>query len=173
MLSAVPDFHIKPLVFFPEHFEQVATWHHQECERQGLKSTLSLRRQRLQLHVQNRSLPQTLIALSANQVIGCVSLVNYSFRSAPSVTATSVNVPPSAKLLWLSNLFVTEALRERGVGSKLIEAAIVYAATLGSKELWLSAAPEFTEFYRNRNWVIQRATRLGGRPVNILRRVWD
>jgi N-acetylglutamate synthase-like GNAT family acetyltransferase len=172
MLSATPDLHIKPLAFFPEHFEQVAAWHHQECERQGLKSTLSLRRQRLQLHVQNKSLPQTLIALLSGQVIGCVSLVNYSYRAHQPTAVERPGVDASSKLIWLSNLFVVEVCRERGVGSSLIEAAIHYAATLGTKELWLSAA-EFTEFYQHRGWEIQRRTGLGGRPVNIMRRTWE
>lgn len=162
------DIHIKPLAFTPEFFQQVAAWHHQECERQGLKSSLELRQQRLQLHIQNKAVPQTLVALAQQKPIGCVSLVNYNFRADNSVLiprSTSHLVAP----LWLSNLFVRENIREQGIGSLLIDAAVNYARTLGMDELWLSAA-EFTEFYQKRGWEITRRTRLGGRVVNIMKR---
>lgn len=147
---------IKPLEYLPEHSGQVAIWHHQECERQGLRSSLALRRQRLELHLQQRTLPKTLVAQLAGEPAGCVSLVRYALGQSDA-----------ASPLWLANLFVVETLRNRGIGSALIDAAILYARQLAFTELWLSAS-DYTAFYQKRGWRIVRKTRLGGRQVNIM-----
>ncbi len=61
-----------------------------------------------------------------------------------------------------------DKLRQQGFGNVLIEAAKKYALDFGAKELWLSAS-EFTDYYQKRGWEIIRKTRLGGRPVNVMR----
>ena len=152
---------IKPLETLPEHIAIIAAWHHQECERQGLRSTLALRRQRLQLHVQHNAIPKTLVAVLAGEPVGCVSLVRYSFSGGET-----------ALPVWLSNLFVLEALRRQGIGEALINAAISYVKQLAFTELWLSAA-DYTDFYHRRGWTVTRQARLGGRDVNIMRLAID
>lgn len=147
----------------PEFFAQVAYWHHQECERQGLKSTLALRQQRLVLHVKETAIPKTLIILQRGELVGCVSLVNYTYRSSERMPKVSSDSP-----VWLSNLFVVETQREKGIGSALIEAAKKYAHDLGLSELWLSAT-DYTDYYQKRGWEIIRRTRLAGRQVNVMR----
>jgi N-acetylglutamate synthase-like GNAT family acetyltransferase len=162
-VKKVPDTIHCTLESKPEFFAQVAQWHHQECERQGLKSTLALRQQRLVLHMRDDLIPKTLIALHGDQLVGCVSLVDYTYRSSermPKVT--------SASPVWLSNLFVQEAHRYQGIGNSLIEATKAYARTLGLEELWLSAT-DYTEYYQDRGWEIVRRTKLGGRQVNVMR----
>jgi N-acetylglutamate synthase-like GNAT family acetyltransferase len=158
-----PELQIALLENHPEFFAQVACWHHQECERQGLKSTLALRQQRLVLHVKESLIPKTLIILRAGELVGCVSLVNYTYRSSERMPKVSSDSP-----VWLSNLFVVESQREQGVGSALIEAAKHYAHDLGLSELWLSAT-DYTDYYQKRDWEIVRRTRLGGRQVNVMR----
>jgi N-acetylglutamate synthase-like GNAT family acetyltransferase len=157
------DIKVQLLQHIPEHFVQVATWHHQECERQGLQSTLAIRQQRLLLHVQHNAIPKTIIALQGKTPVGCVSLVNYSYR-----TDSSVLIPANSANLWLSNLYVVVEKRQQGLGNLLIEAAKKYAQDFGANELWLSAA-EFTDYYQKRGWEIVRKTRLGGRQVNVMR----
>lgn len=163
------DLKVQLLQHLPEHFAQVAAWHHQECERQGLQSTLAIRQQRLLLHVQHNAIPKTIIALRGKTPVGCVSLVNYSYRADSSVliparSVSSANGTP----IWLSNLYVVNEQRQQGLGNLLIEAAKKYAQDFGANELWLSAA-EFTDYYQKRGWEIVRKTRLGGRPVNVMR----
>lgn len=162
-----PTSFIAPDIFFleqkPEFFAQVAQWHHQECERQGLKSSIALRQQRLVLHVQRSTIPKTLIALRNNQVIGCVSLVNYTYRSSERMPKVASESP-----VWLSNLFVLENLRHQGIGNALIDAAKNYAQNLDMEELWLSAT-DYTDYYQKRGWEIVRRTKLGGRQVNVMR----
>lgn len=147
----------------PEHFAQVASWHHQECERQGLQSSLAIRQQRLLAHVQQHRLPKTIVAVRAGQLLGCVSLVRYGYRSRESHPSSANDHP-----VWLSNLYVPERNRQRGLGNLLIEAVKKYARELGLEELWLSAA-EYTDYYRKRGWQVVRRTRLGGRSVNVMR----
>ncbi|MFC3116134.1 GNAT family N-acetyltransferase [Cellvibrio fontiphilus] len=147
----------------PEFFAQVAQWHHQECERQGLKSSLALRQQRLVMHVRDNHIPKTLIALQNNQLVGCVSLVDYTYRSSERMPKVTTESP-----VWLSNLFVQENYREQGIGNQLIDAAKDYAQSLGLEELWLSAT-DYTDYYQKRGWEIVRRTKLGGRQVNVMR----
>ncbi len=147
----------------PQHFAAVAQWHHQECERQGLTSTLPLRQQRLLLHVQQDHIPKTFIAMREGHLLGCVSLVNYTYRSSERMPKVSSPSP-----VWLTNLFVLSHLREQGIGNTLIDAAKNYATELGLTELWLSAT-DFTDYYQKRGWEIVRRTRLGGRQVNVMR----
>ena len=147
----------------PEHFAQVAAWHHQECERQGLQSTLAIRQQRLLLHIQHTAIPKTIIAFQGKKPVGCVSLVNYTYR-----TDSSVLIPANSAKVWLSNLYVIDEKRQQGFGNLLIEAAKKYSQDFGASELWLSAA-EFTDYYQKRAWEIVRKTRLGGRQVNVMR----
>jgi N-acetylglutamate synthase-like GNAT family acetyltransferase len=147
----------------PSHIAQVANWHHQECERQGLKSSLALRQQRLMLHVQSSSIPKTFIALRAGELVGCVSLVNYTYRTSQRMPKVSSPSP-----VWLSNLYVPGYTRRLGIGGQLIEAAKDYARELQQGELWLSAS-EYTEYYQKRGWQIERKTRLAGTPVNVMR----
>jgi len=112
------DIKIQLLEQFPEHFAQVAAWHHQECERQGLQSTIATRQQRLLLHVQHNAIPKTIIALKGKTILGCVSLVNYRYQ-----TDNSVLIPVNSAPIWLSNLFVVDEKRHQGLGNLLIEAA--------------------------------------------------
>jgi N-acetylglutamate synthase-like GNAT family acetyltransferase len=153
---------ITPLKNSPDYFSQVALWHHQECERQGLKSTLELRRERLIKHIQSESIPKTFIATINNELVGCVSLVNYAY-GRDSVRAKITETP-----LWLSNLFVQPEYRNRGIGNQLIEKAKTYAKELKLTELWLTAT-KFTDYYQKRGWQIARKTRLGGKQVNVMR----
>lgn len=153
---------IFPLKNSPGIFSQVALWHHQECERQGLKSTLELRRERLLKHIHSESIPKTFIATIDDHLVGCVSLVNYAYgRDTPRAKITDTP-------LWLSNLFVQTEYRNRGIGNQLIEKAKSYARELQLNELWLTAT-EYTNYYQKRNWEIARKTRLGGKQVNVMR----
>lgn len=153
---------ITPLKNSPEYFSQVALWHHQECERQGLKSTLELRRERLLKHIQSESIPKTFIATINDELVGCVSLVNYAY-GRDSIRAKITDTP-----LWLSNLFVKPECRNQGIGNQLINKAKSYARELNLTELWLTAT-EFTDYYQKRDWKIARKTRLGGKQVNVMR----
>lgn len=166
VVKKIPDIEHRTLESQPEFFAQVAHWHHQECERQGLKSTLALRQQRLALHMRESAIPKTLIALQSAQLVGCVSLVDYTYRSSERMPKVTSDSP-----VWLSNLFVQEKYRYQGIGNSLIDAAKQYAQDLNLEELWLSAT-DYTDYYQKRGWEIVRRTKLGGRQVNVMRMVF-
>lgn len=161
-LFSVPGLTLSPLEQWPALFAQVALWHHQECARQGIQSSLLLRQQRLVQHLQAPQIPKTLVALREGELMGCVSLVSYSYR--PRARQALVANDDS---VWLSNLFVQEAYRRRGIGTALVQGACAYARQLGLVDLWLSAS-DFTDFYLARGWRIERQSRLGGKPVNVM-----
>ncbi len=153
---------LSPLEQWPALFAQVAQWHHQECARQGIQSSLLLRQQRLVQHLQAAQVPKTLIALRDGELVGCVSLVSYSYKARSRQAAFA-----SDESVWLSNLFVLEGRRRLGIGTHLVEGACAYARQLGLVDLWLSAS-EYTDFYLARGWRVERQSRLGGRPVNVM-----
>lgn len=155
---------ISPLTDCESHLERVASWHHQECLRQGLTSNLHLRRSRLSLHLQNQLLPKSFIASVNDEPIGCVSLVNYTYKAEVDANQPNCLEHP----VWLSNLYVEPNYRDRGVGQQLINACADYARKHGIKELWLSAS-DYTQYYLKRGWCVIRQTKLGGAKVNIMR----
>jgi GNAT superfamily N-acetyltransferase len=157
-------FVIEPLIREPIQLQRVAMWHHQECLRQGLRSDLAIRLSRLQLHLLPGIIPVTLIAYCEGSMVGCVSLVNYTYK--PSDVDKSDGQPHP---VWLSNLFVDTPHRNLGIGERLINAAIDYAQCNCIDGLWLSAS-EYTEYYEKRGWSIVRRTRLGGVKVNVMYR---
>lgn len=128
-----------------------------------MHSTFAVRQQRLLTHVQQHPIPKTFILLRGPELLGCVSLVNYTYRSSERMPKVASSSP-----LWLSNLFVTDCERQQGFGNVLVEAAKKYARQLQQSELWLTAA-DYTDYYEKRGWAITRRTRLGGRPVNVMR----
>lgn len=155
---------IRALYQHPELLGQVAAWHHRECLRQGLQTTLAKRKERLQKHLcADHPIPQTWLALDAGRLIGCISLVSYHLKSSETPS-------PGAEPLWLSNLYVEPAFRRRGVGSDLIRFTEAYARRVGECELWLMAS-EYTDFYRTRGWQLVRRARVARRSVNVMRRV--
>ena len=162
MFPVLKNLRVQPLVQVQECFALIAGWHHQECARQGLTSSLSLRQARLKSHLESQTIPQTLVAFDGDEVVGCVSLIHY--RASSSNSSTNGELSP----VWLSNLFVRETLRRQGIGEFLINAALMYAKDVGCAELWLSAV-DYTDYYQKRGWKIIRQTRLGGRVVNVMK----
>lgn len=160
MTPAHPSITTKPLSAAPEWLEQVAAWHHQECERQGLTSSYELRLSRLKAHLQLKRFPYTLLAFTQNQLIGCVSLVQYHLQNISSQPATDVPV-------WLSNLYIERSQRKKGLGEALISAVLHYLKCLGYTECWLTA-DECTAYYQKRGWQVIRQVQLGGKAVNVM-----
>lgn len=107
-------------------------------------------------------LPVTLLAREGERALGCVSLVHY--HSAAKRRATGTN---TVERVWLSNLYVLEPLRGRGLGNALINGARDYARQLGVKALWLFT-DEWQDFYRKRGWCEVGDARVSGSNVAIL-----
>jgi GNAT superfamily N-acetyltransferase len=155
--------HRVSLASCPDYLDQVATWHHRECLRQGLQSHQDKRRERLLQHLIGCAcVPQTWLALEpgSGDLIGCVSVVSYHLGARPGT-------PQADTPLWLSNLFVAPEWRRQGVASGLIEGVRQFSRELGMTGLWLTATDQ-SEFYRRRGWQLVRRAKLGGRWVNVM-----
>lgn len=147
---------IQPLSCAPAALEQLALWHHRECLRQGLESSLERRRAYLAKHLGPEPLPFTLVALDAKaQPLGCVSLVRYSSAASPHPR------------VWLSNLYVVQAHRRLGLGQALLDRALEGARQLNLDQLWLFTDQRI-DYYRHRGWQTMGEARLGGSGVRIM-----
>ncbi|WP_041524936.1 GNAT family N-acetyltransferase [Gilvimarinus agarilyticus] len=157
------DWYRVSLTECPDYLDQVATWHHRECIRQGLQSRPEVRRERLLQHLTGAaSVPHTWLALTRSnaQLIGCVSVVSYHLGARPGT-------PDTDTPLWLSSLFVLPDYRGQGVASDLIGGVLKFAGQLGMPSLWLTATDQ-SEFYRRQGWQLVRRAKLGGRWVNVM-----
>ncbi len=86
--------------------------------------------------------PLTLVALEGEAFMGTASVI-YS------------NAEPLCGFApWLSALWVEPAARRRGIGSDLIDAAVVRCRALGCAELFLSSYDRTIAFYEKRQWQI-------------------
>lgn len=63
---------------------------------------------------------------------------------------------------WIAALWVDEDRRRRGLGARLLDAAVVRAAALGVTRLRLVAEPDLAEFYEACGW---RMLEGGGRAL--------
>ena len=149
---------IQPLSLHPQALDQLALWHHRECLRQGLESSLERRRDYLARHLGPEPLPYTLVALEGTESIGCVSLVRYQSATSPSSPQSRV---------WLSNLYVAEPHRRRGLGQKLLESASSHARQLHLPQLWLFT-DRHIDYYQKRGWQPEGKARVGKGKVQIM-----
>lgn len=145
----------------PRLLATVAGWHHRHCVQKGIHSSLERRQAQLQTHLSSdKPLPVTLIAQKGEHALGSVSLVQYRSPAAPFRKSTGGRV-------WLSNLYVREPLRGRGIGDALINQARAYARKHGVVTLWLFT-DEWQDFYRKRGWREAGDAQLSGSNVAIL-----
>lgn len=161
MPEPVKPYHIICLSQIASKVDQVAKWHHEECLRQGLNSHFEQRKERLNKHLLQQEIPRTWVAVINSELCGCASLVSYQ---ATSTKDLDVNSP-----LWLSNLYVPESFRCRGIGEALTETILSYAKSLSQREVWLMATQKVL-FYQKRQWLLVRETQVAGRLVNVMRK---
>lgn len=152
------NFLIVPLSRNPAALNQLAVWHHEQCLRQGLESSLERRRAYLARHLGPDPLPMTMIAQDrSGQVLGCVSLVRYKSALAPG-----------AIRLWLSNLYVDSNHRRQGLGHQLMLNVLEQARQQHASEVWLFTDQQ-SDYYRARGWRDAGNAKLGAGSVNIMK----
>ncbi|UZJ42898.1 GNAT family N-acetyltransferase [Marinimicrobium sp. C6131] len=134
--------------------DAIAHWHHEHCLARGLTSSLERRAEQLHRHLTREAIPVTLIARKGTEVLGSVSLVRYQASAG------------GEQRLWLSNLYVPEALRGEGLGSVLVDKACRYAHEQGETELWLFTDNQ-QDFYQKRGWQPGGEARVSQSDVDI------
>ena len=112
--------------------------------------------QRFHDHLNDSTLPLTLVALNGSQAIGAVSLRdNDGIR--PDLTP------------WLGSLVVDKAYQKRGVGKILVEALKQKAMDLGFKKLYLFAFdPTLPPYYEGLGFKITDMDKFKGHIVTVM-----
>jgi N-acetylglutamate synthase-like GNAT family acetyltransferase len=140
------------------HVATLAGWHHAQWGHLYSHWTHAVALAELEEHASRvAGLPTTLVALDAGELLGSVSLV---LEDAPEL---SEHGSP-----WLASLYVKPEARGRGIGARLVRAAVARAAAEGVEELFLFT-PEHREFYRHLGWQEVARTALKGTAVDLMR----
>lgn len=134
----------------------LARWHHAQWGHLYEHWTLEIARAELEDHARRRSLPTTLVLLDGQTLLGSVSLV---LEDAPELCEHGSP--------WLASLYVVPEARGRGLGARLVRAAIATAAEQGVPELFLFT-PEHAAFYERLGWRRLARTALKGTAVDLM-----
>jgi GNAT superfamily N-acetyltransferase len=98
----------------------------------------------------SQTLPRVFLATSGTILIGSVNLLAKEMTVRPQFTP------------WLGQLFILESHRAKGVGTKLLNAAISHIGSLGYDQLFLYTSGTLPGYYRKRGWTdIEDVTYLG------------
>ena len=155
---------IDDLATRPEWLSTIVQWHHEEWLRSVLWQKLSDaecakiqadRAASMQAHLGNDAIPRTFVAHDGQEPWGTASLVYYqmSFQQPRSV--------------WLTNMYVVPHIRDRGLGTAILEHAVAQAFALGITELKLYTF-DMAPFYFRRGWSFLRQSELRGQRIDIL-----
>ncbi len=145
---------ISPLSLRPDLLETVCHWHHQEWGALT-KTPITKRHQELSRHLQDDSIPHTWVALINNTGVGCVSLVRKENQSQ--------------HIHMLSNLWVQEEFRQRGIGAQLCRVAEAAATKANIAHLWL-ITHDRENYYLNLGWTTEKSVLAFDRPAVAMRK---
>lgn len=155
--TAPPPIDIDDLSHHPYLLPTLARWYQQQWQRDGRHADLQQRIEKLQSHLNGRSLPRTWLAFVDTRPAGSVSLVKYKTRGEVDES------------IWLANLYVRPTLRRRGIGDALINQAVNEAAARGYSQLHLFTVDQ-QQYYCRRQWQWCCKARVQGQWVDILQR---
>jgi GNAT superfamily N-acetyltransferase len=102
------------------------------------------------------TLPRVLLAATPDNFCGSVNLMTAEMTVRPQLTP------------WLGQLFVDEHHRAKGIGAKLLDAAISYVGDLGYDRLFLFTSGTLPGYYRKRGWVDVEEVNYLGKQRTIL-----
>ncbi len=140
----------------PRHIATLAEWHVREFAEWVNDWQVEQAIDELRSHVERHQFPTTLIARSGDHVLGSVSLI--------------ADDPPAPRRYapWLATLYVRPAARRRGIGARLVQAAVDEAVRLGIPELHLWT-PKHAGFYKALGWESLGRQRFDGIVVTLMR----
>ena len=148
--------HIDFLDRHREHVATLAAWHHAEWGHLYDEWTLEVAEAELADQATRRTLPTTLVLVDEGRALGSVSLV---LEDAPELCEEGSP--------WLASLYVLPEARGRGLGTKLVNAAVELAAHENIGHLFLFT-PEHANFYRRLGWRLIARTALKGTEVDLM-----
>lgn len=153
----VNDIHIDYLKNHSHHIPLLAQWAFGAWGRYNQNSSLERITKRFHEHLNDHSLPLTLIALDNETPVGMCSLrITDGIR--PELTP------------WLGSLYVDEPYRKRGIGLQLIKTIIHKLQVMGYKGLNLLAHDSaLVRWYEKLGWTLVETDQLNGHPVSIMK----
>jgi GNAT superfamily N-acetyltransferase len=151
----------------PGHARTLAEWHVRAFAEWVDGWQIDDAARELASHTRVRGVPGTLVALGANAaplgdastaaaLLGSVSLLD---SDAPA---------PDCYAPWLASLYVRPDVRRRGIGKRLVHAAVDEARRLGIARLHLWT-PDQAGFYARLGWQSLGLHRFGGIRVSLMR----
>lgn len=99
--------------------------------------------------------PQVLVALEDDEIIGTASLIERDMSTRPELAP------------WLATVYVAPQWRQRGTGSELVRAVMREAAVLGLGKLYLFT-PDKLAFYERLGWKALDHSEYRGERVTIM-----
>ncbi|MEO8161777.1 MAG: GNAT family N-acetyltransferase [Arenimonas sp.] len=148
---------IEPIEAHRDAVATLAGWHHAQWGHLYSHWTQEVALAELQEHAARATgLPTTLVAVEDEALLGSVSLV---LEDAPELAEHGSP--------WLASLYVIPQARGRGIGARLVHAAVARAAVEGIAELFLFT-PEHRDFYQRLGWRPLARTALKGTPVDLM-----
>lgn len=141
----------------PEFFPIVAQWNWDEwhallSERSAAEFETWLRE-----NVQRGAIPTTLLAFEETAVVGTVSVMDFDLELSNDLSP------------WLASLYVVPSHRGKGLGRRLVRAAIDEATRLGFRTLYLYTPGQET-FYAALGWKPVKSVRYRSQPITIMQR---
>lgn len=147
---------IEPIAAHPGRIANLAAWHHAQWSHLYDDWTLEVAMGELRDHASRAGIPTTLLLLDGDSLLGSVSIV---LEDAPALQF--LGSP------WLASLYVVPEARGRGLGKRLVQAAVRLAAENQVPQLLLFT-PEHGDFYRRLGWREFRRAELLGTPVDVM-----
>ena len=100
-------------------------------------------------------IPETLIALDGDQVVGTASIVENDLSSRPDLSP------------WMASVYVDDRYRGQGVGSQIVRAIVAEASALGVKRLYLITHDRMS-FYQRLGWEEIERVHYRGEDVTVM-----
>lgn len=149
----------------PECIEPLARWHHAQWSHLYPGSSLEQRIDKMQAYLGNDFIPSTWVAIEtepgftgpvpATRLIGSAAII-------ASDMETRMELGP-----WLASVYVKEAMRKHGAGSKLVQHVVAQAAMHDYGEIYLFT-PDQQSFYAKRGWLPFEDLDYHGEQVSIM-----
>jgi predicted N-acetyltransferase YhbS len=133
----------------------LARWVHAEWGHLLPHETLETHILEFERRTKCHTIPQTFVALENDKVVGAASIIENDMSTRKEFSP------------WLAAVYVAPQFRNRGIGSKLVQAAMREAEALGVEKLYLFT-PHRVSFYRRLGWKACERTEYRGDNVTVM-----
>ena len=146
---------IELLADHPDWVPLIAQWHWDEWGHLDPEGSLEKWTDALAGRSNRDKIPMTLVAVENGKPIGSASLEEHDMETRKDLTP------------WLSGVYVKSACRQRGIASRLLQAALAKARHLGVETLYLYTRSA-SGLYQKFGWVGFENCQYQGREVTIM-----